>query len=149
MRIEDTDQARSEQRFEQLIYDNLKWLGLDWQEGPEVGGPYGPYRQSDRAGIYQQTAEVLLEKGSAYRCFCSEEELGHQAERARQAGLAWKYPGTCRDLSASEVAQRQAGGSPSVVRLRVRPGRINFRDCDPYISSYSESASSSIFFVSE
>ncbi len=128
LRIEDTDQARSESRFEQLIYENLKWLGLDWQEGPDVEGPFGPYRQSNRTAIYSQNAEALLERSSSYRCFCSEEELGRQAKRARQAGLAWKYPGTCRHLSTRAVAQRIAEGHPSVIRLKVRAGTVLFRD---------------------
>ena len=128
IRIEDTDRARSESRFEQLIYENLKWLGLDWQEGPDVEGPFGPYRQSDRSAIYSQNAKALLERSRAYRCFCSEEELGSQAKRARQAGLAWKYPGTCRHLSTREVAQRLADGQPSVIRLKVRFGAVLFRD---------------------
>ena len=73
VRIEDTDEVRSQRRFERLIYDNLKWLGLDWQEGPDVGGPFGPYRQSDRIEIYLQHAQTLLNQGLAYRCFCSEQ----------------------------------------------------------------------------
>ncbi len=128
IRIEDTDRARSESRFEDLICRDLKWLGLDWQEGPDCGGPFGPYRQSSRTATYARHAEVLLEKESAYRCFCSEEELGRQAREARQAGLAWKYPGTCRRLSPGEVARRLADAHPSVVRLKVRSGKVVFRD---------------------
>ena len=128
IRIEDTDRARSESRFEDLICRDLKWLGLDWQEGPDCGGPFGPYRQSSRTATYARHAEVLLEKESAYRCFCSEEELGRQAREARQAGMAWKYPGTCRRLSPGEVARRLADAHPSVVRLKVRSGKVVFRD---------------------
>ena len=128
IRIEDTDEARSDSRFEDLICRNLKWLGLDWQEGPDCGGPFGPYRQSSRTEIYARHAESLLESGAAYRCFCSEEELGRQAREARRAGVTWKYPGTCRNLSAGEVAQRLKDSHPSVVRLRVRSGSVVFRD---------------------
>ena len=128
MRIEDTDRARSESRFEGLICGNLKWLGLDWQEGPDCGGPFGPYRQSSRTTLYARHAERLLGKGFAYRCFCSEEELGRQAREARRRGVTWKYPGTCRNLSPREVAQRLATSHPSVIRLRVRSGRVVFRD---------------------
>ena len=128
IRIEDTDQARSDSRFEELICRNLKWLGLDWQEGPDCGGPFGPYRQSSRTEIYARHAESLLESRAAYRCFCSEEELGRQAREARRAGVAWKYPGTCRSLSAGEVAQRLKDSRPSVIRLRVRSGSVVFRD---------------------
>ena len=128
IRIEDTDRARSDSRFEELICRNLKWLGLDWQEGPDCGGPFGPYRQSSRAAIYARHAESLLEKGSAYRCFCSEEQLGRQAREARRTGVAWKYPGICRSLSAGEVAQRLRDSHPSVIRLRVRSGAVAFQD---------------------
>ena len=128
VRIEDTDEERSQRRFERLIYDDLKWLGLDWQEGPDVGGPLGPYRQSDRIEIYLKHAQALLNQGLAYRCFCSEQELGQRAERARQLGLTWKYPGTCHALSAREVEKRLTSGHPSVIRLKVRPGMILFRD---------------------
>ena len=128
MRIEDTDRARSEKRFEHLIYKNLKWLGLDWQEGPDCGGPFGHYRQSGRTAIYASNAEALLEKRAAYRCFCSEEELARQALKARQAGVTWKYPGTCRNLVPREVAERLADGHASVIRLRIRSGKVVFRD---------------------
>jgi glutamyl-tRNA synthetase/nondiscriminating glutamyl-tRNA synthetase len=128
IRIEDTDRVRSERRFEDLICRDLQWLGLDWQEGPDCGGPFGPYRQSSRTAIYAHHAESLLETGAAYRCFCSEEELGRQAREARRLGAAWKYPGTCRDLSASEVARRLKDSHPSVIRLRVRSGKVVFED---------------------
>ena len=128
IRIEDTDLARSDSRFEDLICRNLRWLGLDWQEGPDCGGRFGPYRQSSRTAIYARHAESLLERGAAYRCFCSEEELGRQAREARRAGAAWKYPGTCRNLSAGEVAQRLKDFHPSVIRLEVRSGKVVFQD---------------------
>ena len=82
LRIEDTDVERSEQRYEDQLLDDLKWLGLDWDEGPDVGGGYAPYRQSDRLAIYREHAERLLSDGKAYLCFCSQEELERERERA-------------------------------------------------------------------
>src|SRR6266852_7401139 len=82
LRVEDTDIERSEARFETQLIDDLKWLGLDWDEGPDVGGSYGPYRQSDRLDIYREHAERLLQEGKAYLCFCTEEELQKERERA-------------------------------------------------------------------
>ena len=128
LRIEDTDQARSEKRYETLIYDDLRWFGMDWDEGPDVGGNYGPYRQSERAAIYHEHAGRLLEGGVAFRCFCSEEELVRQAERARQSEGGWKYPGTCRGLTPEAVRSRTQSGEPFVVRLRVRDGTVSFED---------------------
>jgi nondiscriminating glutamyl-tRNA synthetase len=128
IRIEDTDLARSEARFERLILEDLKWLGMDWQEGPDVGGPLGPYRQSDRIAIYKEKAQELIKSGRSFYCFCSEPELELQAEKAKQAGIAWKYPGTCRSLSEEEVSSRLRLGQAAVIRLRVLPGNIEFRD---------------------
>ncbi len=128
IRIEDTDQERSERQFEDQIYEDLRWLGLDWDEGPDIGGAFEPYRQSERREIYRTHAEHLIEKGHAYWCFCSEQELDQAAEAARQSGEFWKYPGTCRDLSKSDIQKRFAANDPAVVRLRVRSGVIRFRD---------------------
>jgi nondiscriminating glutamyl-tRNA synthetase len=128
VRIEDTDLARSEERFESLIFDDLRWLGLEWQEGPSLGGDFGPYRQSDRIGIYKTRAVELVEAQKAYYCFCTEEELSAQAEEARLRGVAWKYPGTCLRLTEGQVASYLRDGRSSVVRLKVRQGPINFRD---------------------
>ena len=82
LRIEDTDVDRSEARYEHQVIDDLKWLGIDWDEGPDVGGAYGPYRQSDRLEIYREHAERLLAERKAYLCFCTEEELQRERERA-------------------------------------------------------------------
>jgi nondiscriminating glutamyl-tRNA synthetase len=128
VRIEDTDLTRSEERFETLIFDDLGWLGLEWQEGPDLGGDFGPYRQSDRIEIYKKKAVELFEAQKAYYCFCTEEELSAQAERARLQGIAWKYPGTCLRLSEEQVAKSLRDGRPSVIRLKVRPGPISFQD---------------------
>ena len=126
IRIEDTDIDRSQKRFENQIFNDLKWLGLDWQEGPDIDGQLGPYRQSDRTENYKVQSQKLLDKGLAYNCFCTEKELFIQAEEAKRSGLAWKYPGTCRTLSREIIRDKIAKGCPSVVRLKVRSGRVQF-----------------------
>src|SRR5438132_7222596 len=128
LRIEDTDLARSEESFEDLIFEDLRWLGMQWEEGPDIGGSLGPYRQSDRIELYQERARDLINLGKAYHCFCTEEELSNQAEKAKQAGIAWKYPGTCQSLSETEVKTYLNLGRPAVIRLKVRSGQIRFRD---------------------
>jgi glutamyl-tRNA synthetase/nondiscriminating glutamyl-tRNA synthetase len=128
IRIEDTDIVRSEERFEGLIYEDLRWLGLQWDEAPDVGGPHSPYRQSDRLDLYREKALDLVKSHRAYHCFCSEAELEKQAERAKLAGIPWKYPGTCQSLSEEDVQQRMNRGDASVIRLKVREGQIRFRD---------------------
>jgi nondiscriminating glutamyl-tRNA synthetase len=128
LRIEDTDLARSEERFEEIIYEDLKWLGLSWEEGPDVDGPHGPYRQSDRIHIYRGKAEELVDLGRAYYCFCGEAELETQAAHAKEAGVNWKYPGTCRALTLEEVQQKVDENIPHVIRLKVRDGAIRFAD---------------------
>lgn len=128
IRIEDTDLARSEERFEELIYEDLKWLGLNWDEGTDIGGSFGPYRQSDRLELYKEKATQLVSAGQAYYCFCSQAELERQARQAEAAGVAWKYPGTCRSLSLEEARHRSSSGEPSVIRLKVRSGPVCFQD---------------------
>ena len=93
LRIEDTDQVRSTKQSEQMILDALKWAGLSWAEGPDVGGPHAPYRQSERADIYKKYAEQLLDDGHAFRCFCTPEELDAMREAQMAAGLPVKYDG--------------------------------------------------------
>jgi nondiscriminating glutamyl-tRNA synthetase len=128
LRIEDTDQERSKREYEETIYQDLHWLGIDWDEGPDVGGPYGPYRQSERFNIYKNHALRLIQSGHAFWCFCSEEQLEAQAEEARAANLNWKYPGTCRALPQEVVQARLNARQPAVVRLKVREGAIRFHD---------------------
>ena len=99
LRIEDTDRARFVATSEQMIFDALKWVGLTWDEGPDVGGPYGPYRQSERTQIYRDHAEILLENGTAYRCFCTPEELETSRKQQMAAKLPPRYAGTCRNLA--------------------------------------------------
>src|SRR6201994_32403 len=104
LRIEDTDRTRFVATSEQMIFDALKWVGLTWDEGPDVGGPFGPYRQSERTDIYREHADILLANGSAYRCFCTAEELDAARERQKAAKLPPRYDGTCRRLTPEQVS---------------------------------------------
>jgi glutamyl-tRNA synthetase/nondiscriminating glutamyl-tRNA synthetase len=128
LRIEDTDQERSRSEFEDRIFQDLRWLGMDWDEGPDIGGARGPYRQSERFPIYQEYALRLIQSGHAFWCFCSEEQLESQAEQIKAENLNWKYPGTCRDLSKDVVESRLNAKEPAVVRLKVREGPVRFHD---------------------
>ena len=119
VRIEDTDQKRSRPEYETSIFDALHWCGLHWDEGPDVGGPYGPYRQSERTEIYRQHAQMLLDQGKAYRCFCTAHELDEMREVASKMGLRQGYDRRCRHLTEAEVHQRIADGLPYTVRLKV------------------------------
>lgn len=119
LRIEDTDTERLKEDSVSQILTSLKWLGLDWDEGPEVGGPYGPYFQSQRLELYQREAERLVAEGKAYYCFCSPAELARVREEQRQAGLPFRYNGKCRDLSPTAARQRIAAGEKAVIRLRL------------------------------
>ncbi len=119
LRIEDTDQARSTKASEQAILDSLNWLGLSWSEGPDVGGPHGPYRQSDRKDIYQKYTQQLVDEGHAFPCFCTSERLDDLREKQREAGEDIGYDGHCMHLSAEEVQQRLSTGETHVVRMKV------------------------------
>src|SRR5437762_8086775 len=110
LRIEDTDVARSTRESEASIVDDLRWLGLDWDEGPDVGGARGPYRQSERLHLYQSYAKELLSAEVAYYCFCSTAQLEAEREAAVAAGRAVQYAGTCRHLSHEQVNTRIATG---------------------------------------
>ena len=129
LRIEDTDQARSTAASEQSILEDLRWLGLDWDEGPDIGGGTGPYRQSERLALYASHADRLLAERQAYRCFCTAEQLEADRQAALSAGHAPKYSGRCRDLALSDVQARLANGAASVVRFRVPDQRdVTFAD---------------------
>ncbi|EAW14485.1 glutamate--tRNA ligase MSE1 [Aspergillus clavatus NRRL 1] len=119
LRIEDTDQKRTIPGAEQRLYEDLQWAGLQWDEGPIVGGPYGPYRQSERTAIYRKHANELINNGHAYRCFCSAERLDSLARHRSQAGLAPGYDRKCADVSPEESEERAANGEAHVVRLRM------------------------------
>jgi len=129
LRIEDTDTERSTRESEQSILEDLKWLGLDWDEGPDVGGSMGPYRQTERMDRYDAVLQEWLATGVAYRCFCTPESLEAERKTALAAGLAPKYSGRCRELPKEESAHRVAAGEPAAVRFRVPPGRdVTFTD---------------------
>jgi len=119
LRIEDTDQARSTAESERAILQTLRWCGLDWDEGPDVGGPHGPYRQSERSSIYREYAEKLLATGHAFKCFCTPQRLEEMRVAQRAAGQPSRYDGLCRSYPPEEVARREAAGEPYVIRLVV------------------------------
>ena len=118
-RIEDTDSARDSEESYEALLAALRWMGLDWDEGPEVGGEYGPYRQSERLDIYADVARRLAEAGYAYRCFCTPEELAERREAAMAAGRAPGYDGQCRDLTPDAIAAFEAEGRTAVLRFRM------------------------------
>ncbi|WP_327178196.1 glutamate--tRNA ligase [Streptomyces sp. NBC_01335] len=127
-RIEDTDAARdSEASYEQLL-DSMRWLGFDWNEGPEVGGPHAPYRQSQRMDIYRDVAEKLKAGGYAYDCYCTTEELDARRDAARAAGKPSGYDGHCRELTAEQVAAYEAEGRAHIVRFRMPDVPQTFTD---------------------
>jgi nondiscriminating glutamyl-tRNA synthetase len=128
LRIEDTDIDRSEARFEDQLIADLKWLGLDWDEGPDVGGGYGPYRQSDRLEIYRAHAERLLSEKKAYLCFCTEEDLQKERERATAEHRQPIYSGKCRNLDSAESQRRRVSGESCAIRLRIPEHPIRFHD---------------------
>jgi glutamyl-tRNA synthetase len=119
LRIEDTDVSRSDRRHEEAIVEDLRWLGLEWDEGPDVGGPFGPYRQSERLAAYRAAAARLLAAGAAYHCFCSVERLEELRSRQRAADEPPRYDRRCLALAPDEVERRLAAGEPAAVRLRV------------------------------
>jgi len=129
LRVEDTDQARSTRESEDAMVRDLKWLGLDWDEGPDCGGPYGPYRQSERQAIYKQLAMQLVEEGHAYPCFCTDKELTMMKEEQEAKKLPPKYTGKWATASEEEVDAEMAKGTPFVYRFRVPEGeRIEIDD---------------------
>ena len=127
-RIEDTDKERVTDEYIQRAIDTLKWLGLNWDEGPEVGGPNGPYLQSERLHIYKEWADKFLASGAAYHCYCSAEELEAERERQRQANVAPGYGGTCRNLSNDLIEKYKNEGRKPVVRMRMDDGVTTFVD---------------------
>jgi glutamyl-tRNA synthetase len=119
LRIEDTDRNRSTSASESVILEALRWLGIAWDEGPDVGGPHGPYRQSERLAIYDDHARILLENGDAFRCYCTPERLDDMRRDQRARNVPPAYDGRCLALDAGEIASNEAAGLTSVVRLRV------------------------------
>ena len=121
LRIEDTDRVRSRADSEAAILSALKWVGLQWDEGPDIGGSFGPYRQSERSAIYREHTDLLIQRGRAYRCFCTAERLAEMREKARAEKRNPKYDGLCRGISAEESQRRADAGEAHTVRLAV-PG---------------------------
>ena len=128
LRIEDTDAERSSWDMVQGIVDGLRWLGLDWDEGPDTDGPHAPYFQSQRLDRHRATAERLVREGRAYYCYCSPDTLRQKRETAEAAGGGWIYDRTCCELAADEIARREAAGVPRAIRFRVPPGVTAFDD---------------------
>ena len=121
LRVEDTDEARNQPHFETAIYEGLHWLGLRWEEGPDVGGAYGPYRQSERMDLYREAAASLLKAGAAYRCYCTKEELDAEREAARAAGRPYKYSRRC-------LTNPPVGRDQFTVRFQVPAGEVRWDD---------------------
>lgn len=129
LRIEDTDADRLIDDSVQQILESLKWLKINWDEGPEKGGDFGPYFQSQRQEFYSTAAQTLVSEKKAYHCFCSGEEIEAERQKQRQEGKPFRYSGKCRNLAAEEVKERLAQGQPSVVRLKVpETGQVVVRD---------------------
>ena len=127
-RIEDTDAARNSEESYRALLDTLRWMGLDWDEGPEVGGEYGPYRQSERTEIYADIAARLKAAGHAYACYCTAQELETSRERAKAEHRTPGYEGTCRDLTPEQIAAYQAEGRTSVLRFRMPDKPLTWND---------------------
>ncbi|MDP2656060.1 MAG: glutamate--tRNA ligase [bacterium] len=127
-RIEDTDKERSKKEYEDDIMEGLKWLGMDWDEGPDCGGQYAPYRQSERTDIYERYLQKLLDQRSLYHCFCTEEELEFQRKQNVSNKNPQIYNGTCAHLTDDEVKKRIESGASSVLRFRIPPEKIHFED---------------------
>jgi nondiscriminating glutamyl-tRNA synthetase len=141
LRIEDTDVERSTPESLRAILEALRWLGLDWDEGPDVGGPCAPYLQSERHDLYREAAERLLESGAAYPCFCSPEVLEAEREEAQKRKTAYRYSGRCRELEREAARRRMDAGEPYAVRFAVpagetawveptQRGRVGFSNAD-------------------
>ena len=128
LRIEDTDAERSDPKFEKDITETLKWLGVEWDEGPDIGGPYGPYRQSERGEIYKKYLENLIKEGKAYYCFCSEEELESQRQYFLSIGQPPIYNGKCRNLDEKTVKKYLKEGKKAIIRFKTPTKKIKFND---------------------
>ena len=128
LRIEDTDAERSSWEMVGGIVEGLRWLGLDWDEGPDVGGPHAPYFQSQRLDKYRAQAQRLVQRGRAYYCYCTPEELQKKRADAEARGEAWTYDRTCAHRDAAAIVRLDASGAPKAVRFHVPPGRTAFTD---------------------
>ena len=127
-RIEDTDRERVTDEYIARAVETMKWLGLQWDEGPEVGGPYGPYLQSQRLAIYTEWAERFLAQGDAYRCYCTPEELEARREKQRELNQAPGYDGQCRNLTEDQISRFESEGRKPTIRMRMPDGETRFTD---------------------
>lgn len=128
LRIEDTDTERSSDAMVDGILDGLRWLGLDWDEGPKIGGPYGPYFQSERIDRHRAMADALVAQGRAYYCYCTAEELSAKRAAGEAASGGWVYDRTCLALSPDDIAARERAGQPRAIRFKVPAGATRFDD---------------------
>jgi glutamyl-tRNA synthetase len=128
LRIEDTDRERSKPEYEEAIIRDLQWLGLDWDEGPSIGGPDGPYRQTERASFYREQLKKLVSAGNAYHCFCTYKELEAERAAVQAVGKSFRYSGKCRNLTPEEAEAKRKSGLPFSVRLKVPEGETTFKD---------------------
>jgi glutamyl-tRNA synthetase len=128
LRIEDTDRSRVTDEHIHAAADTLRWLGLEWDEGPEIGGPYAPYLQSERMDVYRSWTQHFLESNAAYHCYCTPDELEDRREEQRKQGLPPGYDGHCRSLSPEQVSAYEAEGRRPVVRFRMPEGTTTFTD---------------------
>ncbi len=122
VRMEDTDRERSSEASEENIKESLLWLGINWNEGIDIGGPFAPYRQTERLNTYKEAAQSLMAKGMAYYCYCSEEEIEAQRRQLTEKGETPRYLGNCRNLSQDEIRSFEAEGRKPVIRFKVPPG---------------------------
>ncbi len=130
LRVEDTDRRRCRPAYEESIYEALKWCGITWDEGPDIGGKFGPYRQSERTELYREHAQILLDQGKAYKCFCTQEDLQEARELMAKQGSRIGYDRRCRNLSEEEIEAKQKAGLPYTIRLKVPlSGDCIFEDC--------------------
>jgi glutamyl-tRNA synthetase len=128
LRIEDTDMERSSWEMVAGILDGMRWLGLDWDEGPEVGGPHGPYFQSERLDRYREAAARLVASGRAYYCYCNPDDITAKRAAAEAAGQSWSYDRACASLSDDEIASRESAGAPRAIRFRMPDGTTAYDD---------------------
>lgn len=122
LRFEDTDRERSKAEWETVIFEDLAWLGMDWDEGPDKGGPYPPYRQMDRLDLYREYTDKLMASGHVYKCYCTKEEEDADRKEAQNENRAYQYKGRCRNLTAEQQAAFEAEGRSHVLRFRVPKG---------------------------
>ncbi|HXX22495.1 MAG TPA: glutamate--tRNA ligase [Terriglobia bacterium] len=128
LRVEDTDVERSKEEYEQQLLADLRWFGIDWDEGPGKGGDFGPYRQSERKETYSQLAVQLIDQGDAYFCFCTPEQLELERQEALKAGLQPHYSGRCRKRPREEAARKVAAGEPAAIRLKIAASAFSWND---------------------